>query len=341
MSAVVVDWLGRGGIAQTTRAWVEQLEAAGHSTTVVTRRDRELTGSHVLSPPEGAHALITHRRVAALAARTVRERDPDIVVVQNYVVPPLERALDRAMSSCRGRSIVVMHDHRLHSHTAGTRVGLRQRLRAADSVVVHSHYVGEAVQAFSNATAGTIVIPLPIGPRVDGVRPASATSPKNADGIETAVSFGVMHRTYKGADIVCDLAAAGVDHWRFTIAGVGAPSDAPGVRAVTGYVPATELDAIIADATAAILPYRMATQSAAVALAQGLGTIPIATAVGGIPEQITSGVDGLLLGCGAGIAEWRAGLDVVRCDQKSMAAAARARAERAALQFGAAVHALA
>lgn len=341
MSAVVVDWLGRGGIAQTTRAWVQQLEAAGHATTVVTRRDRELIGSNVLSPPEGAHALITHRRVAALAARTVRDLDPDIVVVQNYVVPPLERALDRAMRSWRGRSIVVMHDHRLHSRTAGTRVGLRQRLRAADSVVVHSHFVGDALMALSNATAEPIVIPLPIGPRAQASRPDHPTRSGATDRIETAVSFGVMRRTYKGADIVCDLAAAGVEHWRFTIAGVGAPSDAPGVRAVTGYVPAVELDAIIADATAAILPYRMATQSAAVALAQGLGTIPIATAVGGIPEQISSGVDGLLLDRDASIAEWRAGLDAVRCDQKPMAAAARARADWAAHQFKAAVHALA
>lgn len=341
MSAVIVDWLGRGGIAQTTRAWVEQLEAAGHSTVVVTRRDRELTGSNVIAPPEGAHALITHRRVAELAARTVRERDPDLVVVQNYVIPPLERSLDRALRSARGRSIVVVHDHRLHTRTAGTRVGLRHRLASADTIVAHSEFVGRAVHAFGGGAADLLVMPLPSIRRTTGAANVHQFDDARADRVDTAVSFGVMHRSYKGTDIVCDLAARGVKDWEFTIAGAGAPSDAPGVKSVTGFVPTAELDAIVAEATAAILPYRMATQSAAVVLAQSLGTVPIATAVGGIPEQISSGVDGVLLGLDADLDGWRVALDTVRSDHASLAAAARQRAETNALKFREAVHALA
>jgi len=68
MSVVVVDWLGRGGIAQTTPAWTRALTDAGHEVVVVTRGGRELNGPGVRSPRDGAHALITHRRLARLAA---------------------------------------------------------------------------------------------------------------------------------------------------------------------------------------------------------------------------------------------------------------------------------
>ncbi len=37
LSVVLVDWLGRGGIAQTSEAWVDELDASGHDVCVVTR----------------------------------------------------------------------------------------------------------------------------------------------------------------------------------------------------------------------------------------------------------------------------------------------------------------
>ena len=97
MSVVIVDWLGRGGIAQTTRRWIDVCEELGHETTVVTRGDRELRGEGVRAPAEGPHTLVTHHRLAKLAADTIEEFRPDTVIVQNYVVPVLERPLDRAL----------------------------------------------------------------------------------------------------------------------------------------------------------------------------------------------------------------------------------------------------
>ena len=327
MKALVVDWLGRGGIAQTTPAWVGALTAAGYDTTVVTRAARELTGSHVVSPVEDAHPLRSHRRVATMAAAWVRDERPDLVVVQNYVVPALERPLDAAVRAVGVRSIVVVHDHRLHSRAAGTRIGLRRRVRAAASVVTHSRFVAGSLQQWSGRS-DIGVVPLPAPAIGAGGVPAF---PGTDDA--TAISFGVMKRSYKGTDVVCDLAAAGVPGWRFALAGVGAPEDRPGVVAAPGYLSSPDLAATVGTATAAVLPYRIATQSAAVVLAQHLGVVPIASAVGGIPEQITSGADGLLVPAGASLQDWGAALDRVRADGGSMAAQARARVAAASVVF--------
>jgi glycosyltransferase involved in cell wall biosynthesis len=336
VSAIVVDWLGRGGIAQTTPAWSRALTTAGHEVVVVTRGGRELGGSEVRSPRDGAHALITHRRLARLAAATVDELDPDVIVVQNYVVPALEAPLDRALRRSRARSVVVVHDHRLHSRAAGSHAGMRRRVRSADVVVTHSRFVARALRADTGRTDVT-VMPLPTA----AVPGAGVNRLPVAEGdAATAIGFGVLRRSYKGVDVVTDLAATGVDGWRFAMAGTGAPVGLPGVDAVPGYLSTSDLAATVGSATAALLPYRLATQSAAVLFAQHLGVVPVASAVGGLSEQITHGVDGLLLAPGASLADWRDALAVVRADHEALVDGARRRAAAADAAFERGVDAL-
>ena len=55
-------------------------------------------------------------------------------------------------------------------------------------------------------------------------------------------------------------------------------------------------------------PYTHATQSAVVVLAHVLGSVPVASAVGGIPEQIANGIDGILVERDSGIDAWRRAL---------------------------------
>lgn len=321
MSAVVVDWLGRGGIAQTAPAWTAALLRAGHDSVVVTRGERELTGSNVQAPAEGPHALVTHRRVAQLAARAIAERNPDIVVVQNYVIPSIEAVLDRALRTSRARSVFVVHDHRLHSRAAGMRAGVRKRLRAVDVVVTHSHYVADALADYSGRT-DIVVIPLPVPLTEPG-----GTSRLDGGPTSAAIGFGVMRRSYKGADLIGALGARGVPGWRFAVAGTGAPVGVPGIQSIPGYLPTRDLAATVGDASAALFPYSFATQSAGVLFAQRLGVVPVATAVGGIPEQIESGVDGVLVPPGASLDVWQAALDEVHADHDRLAAGARARAD--------------
>ena len=321
MSAVVIDWLGRGGIAQTTPDWTDALHRAGHDSVVVTRGGRELAGANVQAPADGPHALVTHRRVAQLAARVIAEREPDIVVVQNYVIPALEATLDRALRTSRARSVCVVHDHRLHSRAAGMRVGLRTRLRAVDVVVTHSQYVADALADFSGRT-DIVAISLPVP-----ITPLGGTSRLDRGPTSAAIGFGVMRRSYKGANLIGALGARGVPGWRFAVAGTGASVGLPGIQSIPGYLPTPDLAATVGDASAALFPYSFATQSAGVLFAQRLGVVPIATAVGGIPEQIESGVDGVLVPPGAGLDVWQAALDEVHADHDRLAVGARARAD--------------
>jgi glycosyltransferase involved in cell wall biosynthesis len=337
MTAVVVDWLGRGGIAQTTPSWVRALERAGHDVVVVTRGGRELTGSDVRTPIDGPHALVTHHRLARLAADTVDDLAPELVVVQNYVIPPLEGPLDRALRRSAARSVVVIHDHRLHSRAAGARTGLRRRIRSADVVVAHSRFVARALTEFSGRS-DLRVVPLPTatvgGAGVNRLAAGDDASP------DTAIGFGVLRRSYKGVDVVGDLAATGLAGWRFAVAGTGAPTDLPGVAAVPGYLSTPDLAATVGSATAAVLPYRFATQSAAVLFAQQLGVVPVASATGGIVEQIEDRVDGVLVPSGASLAAWQDALRFVHDHRDRLAAGACARAEAADVDFERSVGAL-
>ena len=78
-SVLLVDWLGRGGIAQTTEAWALELGGRGHAVEVVTRGERELGDGVVTvcgSPPGhgklGAHRAVARTAVACTSASKAR-----------------------------------------------------------------------------------------------------------------------------------------------------------------------------------------------------------------------------------------------------------------------------
>jgi glycosyltransferase involved in cell wall biosynthesis len=339
MSVVIVDWLGRGGIAQTTESWVLELQTSGTDVEVVTRPGRELGALPGIAPdrPAPSGRLVAHRDVAARAARRIRDLLPGVVVVQNYVAPPLERAVHAAARAVGARIVVVVHNHQVHTLRAGTRVGLRSQLQRADAVVAHTHFVADGIRAF--ASRDDIVVlphPVPVG-IVRGGR--EALSPSSDDRL-VAATFGVLKRAYKGTSVFLRLAATGVDGWRFVAVGSGAPAAAPGVASVPGYVSPARLAAEVSASDAAIAPYLRATQSGVVMLGHALGSVPVATAVGGIPEQIDDGVDGLLLPPHAPVEAWRGSLERLADDdfRKSLAAAGERRAWREHEAFVRGVH---
>jgi glycosyltransferase involved in cell wall biosynthesis len=344
MSVLVVDWLGRGGIAQTSEAWVHELDALGVEVHVVTRADRELgeicRAWQVESIEAGAGArrsLAAHREVVRAATVALREQRPSCVVVQNYIVPVLEEPLYRAAREVGARVVVVAHDHRPHSFTSGNRAGWRRQLRRADVVVAHSRFVGEAVARWTRKSVELVPHPLQVGMLArSGGRPAFACGPELL-----AVHFGTLRRRYKGSNAVLALAGQ-VPGWTFGAIGAGAPRARAGLDVVSGWVSSADLVASVAVADATILPYRAATQSGAIVLSHGLGVVPVATAVGGVVEQIDNGIDGVLIAPGSHRDAWRGVLEQLRDDEhrKQLAAAGRTRAERDHAQFCRAVAAL-
>ena len=325
MSVVLVDWLGRGGIAQTTEAWAIELGAAGVAVTVVTRPDRELGSGvvQVVGAAPGAGRIGAHRAVARAAADAIRTTQPRAVVVQNYVLPLLEEPVYRAARDVGARVVMVVHDHRLHSVLAGARVGLRRQLQGADVVVAHTEFVAAAIRRFARRDS-VDVFPLPVQvgvlaqPQPDGpVFPPVA-------GTRLAVHFGIVKRTYKGTDLVLDVATHGVEGWRFAVMGVGAVGSAD-VLVAPGFVSAGALRRAVEESAATLLPYRIASQSGAVVLSQALGSVPIASAVGGVTEQIADQETGLLLPLGASAGAWTDALRALD-EPTRVAMAARARA---------------
>lgn len=339
---MLVDWLGRGGIAQTTEAWAAELRSRGVAVSVATRPGRELSPAAEGIPPASAAGgrIAAHRRVVRRAVELIELNRPTMVVVQNYVVPPLERPVLAAARRVGARVVLVVHDHRLHTLRAGTRAGLLRAIRAADVVVAHSAFVADAVTARSGRQ-DIVVLPLPVPV---GVLAPMARPPVQSDGaLNTAVHFGVLRRGYKGTGTVLALARAGVPDWQFRLVGNGAPEDVPGVEVIAGFVPSARLVEAVATAQATVLPYSFATQSGAVVLAQALGSVVVTTAAGGLPEQVEDGVTGRLLAPGAPLGAWHDAL----CElsdpavRRTLAGAARQRVLEQHRRFAAGVATLA
>lgn len=343
MTTLVVDWLGRGGIAQMSGTILQVLREAGHATVLITRPGRELTerggGIATVVRTNRGGRVQAHHGVVNAALRALDEQRPEVMVVQNYVLPLLEQRVLRRARERGVRTVLVVHDGRLHSRLAGTGLGLPGLVALADEVVVHSRFVADQVVTLSRGATRPIVVPL--GP----FRSVADVEPERPAGLpdgRLATTFGVLKRRYKGGDLVEAVAAAAPEGWRVVAAGVGA-RPAPGLHAVPGFLDASVLAGVVQASTCTLLPYRYATQSGAVVLSQALGAVPIASAVGGLPEQIEHGVTGLLLPPGASVASWIEAIESCAIEdfRARIVAAARAKIASDHVAFSAWARALA
>lgn len=302
MTVLLVDWLGRGGIAQMTEAWAIELRAGGVEAEVVTRPGRELGKGSVAvrHVADRRNRLAAHTTLVRAAVQAIHELRPSAVVLQNHVLPPIEAAVDRAARSVGATVVRVVHDHRLHSRWAGTQVGVRRLLQRSDIVLAHTRFVGDRVARNIGRAVEVIPLPVQVGVLAHPVAPVPVSLLGEPN---LALHFGVVHRGYKGTDTIMELAELGVPGWRLGVVGAGAPTG-PGVATIPGFVDPGVLVASVKESAASLLPYRFATQSGAVVLAQALGSVPIATAVGGLPEQIEDGKTGILLPPGAPAERW-------------------------------------
>jgi len=201
-------------------------------------------------------------------------RKPDVLHLQWLAAPELDRYLLRP----RVPAVFTAHDL-LPRRTAGKRSLWRTLLSRFDRVVVHSE-AGRSVLAELGVDA--TVIPHPVFP----------SDPPRTDDGRTLLSLGTI-RPYKGlGDAIA--ATKLVEGARLLVAGDpleplnGYRTQAGDVAEWRlGYLPQSELERALGDATLALFPYRPELdQSGALLQALGAGVPAVAYDVGGIAEPI-------------------------------------------------------
>jgi len=313
IKVLIVDWLGRGGIAQTTEAWRRIGVGAGMDVRVVSRPSEAVVGD--VTVPKRFRglpgALDVHMQLVRAAQNVIRTWCPQVVYLQNYWIPPVELAVVRTALAAECSLVLAVHNHRPHGLRAGTAVGLRNLLRSVDWTVCHSSFVANMLEDEVGDRASTIDLPIQLGLLSQPAVPITEVR-DSTDGRPMAVLFGVLSRSYKGAAETNELGPLIREHWQLIAAGVGADKVREADVTVDRYLSEGELRWLVEASSVTLLPYHSATQSGAVVLGQRLGAPPVATDVGGIAEQVSHRSTGLLLTPEAGPAEWASALDDIQ-----------------------------
>ena len=203
--------------------------------------------------------------------RRLGRATPDVLHLQWFALPQADVRL-----TFRGPSVFTAHDL-LPRRTASRHDLWRRLLAKFDRVVVHSERGREALGELG---IDARVIPHPVYP---------SSAQRNDDG-RTLLSLGVI-RPYKGLPDAIEVTRR-LDDVRLLVAGDPAmPLDglqgAERVEWRLGYLPQSELDRALSEATVAVFPYRAELdQSGALLQALGAGLPVVVYDVAGLGEPV-------------------------------------------------------
>ncbi|MBI4516739.1 MAG: glycosyltransferase [Deltaproteobacteria bacterium] len=312
----------RGGIAHYTTALVRALRRAGHLVQVVGLRRQYpryvFPGTTERDYSSVALALGVDAVVDPLApwtwraaAAAVSRFGPDLVLMA-WWQPALGAVLATFVQLIRrrGRRVAFLcHNLGAHDATPLDDWLTGYALRRCDGAIVHSQADAERLRRHR---AGVTVVrtthpayDLPeFGPPL---APAVARAQLGLSG-DVLLFFGLVRR-YKGlTDLIrampeigrrraCTLVVAGEFYeprapYQALVDELGL---AERVRLLDRYVPNEEVGVYFSAADVVVVPYRAATQSGVVALAQQFHRPVVVTRVGGLPDMIGEGVTGLVV----------------------------------------------
>jgi glycosyltransferase involved in cell wall biosynthesis len=248
-------------------------------------------------------ALSRLRRVRRAFEAYLQEHDIDLVLctMQHLWNPFMLPAIRRAGA----RYVVTIHDATLHP---GERFlpyqwWLDWEIQQADGYVVLSDHVGRVLRARHQESMDRITV-APCGPfsqftdtRRGCVGAVERPAPRRL------LFFGRIV-AYKGLDLLLDAYGQlkGI-HPDLSLAIYGdgdltpyrAAIDAlPDVTVENRYIPEAELPGILEQSDLIVLPYREASQSGVMVLAEAAGVPVVGTPTGALVEQIVPGVNGLI-----------------------------------------------
>jgi glycosyltransferase involved in cell wall biosynthesis len=232
------------------------------------------------------------------AGRTARKGD---VLVLTWTTP-FHALPYRVMlwSARRTRRVAVVHNAVPHERLPLQRPLTRWVLGRCDGLVDHASTVADEValldldvEAVTTPMPPLIeVVPQPL-PEADALRLLFFGFVRPYKGLADALDALVL-LSEQGARPRLSVVGefwADVDPWHQRIAELGLDDQ---VELRPGYVPDAAVSGLFADHHAVLLPYRSASQSGIVPIAMAAGRPVIATAVGGIVEAVTDGVNGTL-----------------------------------------------
>ena len=238
----------------------------------------------------------------------------------------------RTLLATRGDTpaVALVHNALPHERQPFDRPLTRWILERVDGVLVHSEGVARELASFARVKR-TVNVAFP--PILDlEATPLPGTPPLR-------LLFLGFVRPYKGLAVALEalsvlrergrdvrLTAAGdfwepIETWVERVDALGL-SDRVDLRA--GYVSDEEMGALLARHHVLVAPYPSASQSGVVPLALAAGRPVVATRVGGLPEQVEGGLNGVLVEPGDAAA-FAAGVERVADDLASFAAGARGR----------------
>ncbi|WP_119728659.1 glycosyltransferase family 4 protein [Thermomonospora amylolytica] len=298
----------KGGGAHHTTELAHRLSAAGHDVVIESWKAQYPSflypGRQTIDAPEGEPFPATRRDLAwyrpdgwLRTGRALRSADLVVLAVLTPVQVPSYLGILRGVRG-RAKAVALCHNVLPHERKPYDVPLMKALLRRVNGVLVHSEQQAQLARTLTTRPVTVAEMPphLPAKP----VERAAGEKVRNR-----LLFFGIV-RPYKGLDVLLRALAAGPPEVRLTVAGEfwgGVEKTQELIRSLgladrvdlrPGYVPASDVPGLFADADALVLPYRSATASQNVWMAHEHGVPVIATRVGGFPDQVRDGVDGIL-----------------------------------------------
>jgi len=309
----------RGGIARTTTDLVVALEARGHDVLFLTPRRQYPTwlfpGASDRDPDacrrlDCAEVVLDPLQPLSWPGSKRRALDHEaeawILPYWTWAWSGLWRWLLRGR-----RPPVVAIAHNPADHGAGVlqRSAARSVLRRCDAVFTHARILEEQLAA---AYPGLPTASHPLPPPELGELPPREEAREQLEiqaDRKVALFLGLI-RSYKGVDLLLEAISrqSGDSNWSLVVAGEPWEDLGPALeqqaRALgiedrlqlrLGWVPEAEVPLLLAAADLVVLPYRSGSQSAVAPLALAAGLPVLSTKVGGLPEVVRDGINGVLV----------------------------------------------